>query len=436
MKIFKKRTLMNILPVLAILFMIGCEDLIFPDPNNPTDETATLQSLVTGAEAGLRVDIGVYLRDLLVVGREAYYLEPADPRYTGELLRGPADPGGFLTMRPWTANYKVIKNCENMQAHSDADAGSNGFAKTIHAYCLMRILSLTDINGARLNYDGDISAAVATKAEVLAEIESLLDDGYSDLISAVDCDDDENGVQFCFTLSDGFSGFDTATNFGKFNRALRARVAVNQDDWDVALTALDNSFMDESGDLDDGVFHVFSSASNDQVNEMYEAADADYVKLMVHPSYAVDVEAGDTRYDDKITVRDATATITYDGLTSNLAPSIWSSTYDPIPIIRNEELILLKAEANIGNGGDGLTEINIVRAANGLADVGSGGLDQLLYEKRYSLLFEGQRLVDMRHYDKLDELPLDRTGLTDENGNPIPDDVIITFPIPETETPG
>ena len=31
---------------------------------------------------------------------------------------------------------------------------------------------MTDENGARLNYDGDINVAVASKAEVLAEIET------------------------------------------------------------------------------------------------------------------------------------------------------------------------------------------------------------------------------------------------------------------------
>ena len=58
---------MKILPILAVLVWVGCEDLDFPDPNNPTDETATIQSLVTGAEAVMRQDLGVYLRDLLVV---------------------------------------------------------------------------------------------------------------------------------------------------------------------------------------------------------------------------------------------------------------------------------------------------------------------------------------------------------------------------------
>jgi hypothetical protein len=111
MSITRKNKTLKILPIITVLFWVGCEELDITDPNNPSAETSTVQSLVTGAEAYLRVDIGVYLRDLLVVGREAYYFENADPRYTGELMRGPIDPGGFLCNRPWAANYKVIQNC-------------------------------------------------------------------------------------------------------------------------------------------------------------------------------------------------------------------------------------------------------------------------------------------------------------------------------------
>ena len=92
------KQLIKLFPILSFLIWTGCEDLDFPDPNNPTSETATIQSLVTGAEAQMRSGYGVWIRDLLVVGREAYYFEPADPRYTGELLHGPVDPEVFYVI--------------------------------------------------------------------------------------------------------------------------------------------------------------------------------------------------------------------------------------------------------------------------------------------------------------------------------------------------
>ena len=282
-----KNKLINYLPLFLVVIWSGCEDLDFPDPNNPTAETATIQSLVTGAEAQLRSGFGVYMRDLLVVGREAYYLEPADPRYTGELLRGPVDGGGFLCYTPWSANYKVISNCQTILNSPDADDGAKGFAQTLNAYALMRVLNLTDENGGRINYDGDISAEVATKDEVLAEIERLLNDGLDEL--------EEAGDAFSFTLSSGFSGFDTPATFKHFNRGLMARVSVLQDKWSQAQDALTSvdAWMN-GGDPNAGVYHVFSSGANDGDNQMYEDPNAPTLKLMVHPSFLADADEGDS----------------------------------------------------------------------------------------------------------------------------------------------
>jgi len=424
MKTNRKNTMMKILPMLAVLVWVGCEDLDFPDPNNPTDETATIQSLVTGAEAVMRQDLGVYLRDLLVVGREAYYLEPADPRYTGELLTGPIDPGGFLCYRPWQTAYKAIANCGTIMGSATADEGAKGVAQTLHAYSLMRLVYLWDESGARLNYDGDITAAVSTKAQVLAEIESLLDASYSNLNSA--------GSAFSFSLSSGFTGFNTPATFAKFNRGLRARVAVHQNDWSAAQTALDNcSAWATSSNPDEGVYHAFSSGANDQGNEMYEDPTATTIKLMVHPSFYTDADLGDTRVSNNVVVR--SDTIIYDELESYLAPNLYSSSYDPVPIMRSVELQLLQAEVHIGNGDYSSAEsiMNTIRAAAGVTDYSgtdaSNAVDRVLHEKRYSLFLEGHRLVDMRHYGKTGELPIDRPGRGDS---------IVTFPIPETETPG
>ena len=425
MNILKKK-IVKLLPVLSFLIWTGCEDLDFPDPNNPTSETATIQSLVTGAEAQMRSGYGVWIRDLLVVGREAYYFEPADPRYTGELLHGPVDPGGFLCYTPWAANYKVIANCQTILNSSEADAGAKGFAQTVNAYCLMRVLAMTDENGARLNYDGNINQEVATKEEVLTEIESLLNAGLTNLEQA--------GDNFSFTLSSGFSGFNTPETFAHFNRGLMARVSVLQDKWSQAQEALTSvdAWMN-GGDHDAGVYHVFSSAANDADNQMFEDPNAATLKLMVHPSFLTDADPGDLRVSSNVVER--AETVTYDGLTTNLAPTLYNSIYDPVPMMRAVELQLLQAEVHIGNGDYASAEalLNSLRASAGVAEYSgtdaSNAVDRVLHEKRYSLFLEGHRLVDMRHYNKTEQLPLDRTD-TDAP------DKIVTFPIPETETPG
>ena len=421
-----KHIIIKSLPVVLILFWAGCEDLDFPDPNNPTDETSTIQSLVTGAEAQMRSGFGIWMRDLLVVGREAYYFEPADPRYTGELLHGPVDPGGFLCYTPWAANYKVIANCQTILESAEADAGAKGFAQTVNAYCLMRVLALTDENGARLNYDGDINVDVATKAEVLDEIVNLLDAAKTNLESA--------GDAFSFTLSSGFDSFNTPETFVHFNRGLKARVSVLRNDWSAAQTALTSVEAWMNGaDSDAGVYHVFSTGANDVDNQMFEDPNAATLKLMVHPSFLTDAEDGDNRVSNNVLER--SETVTYDGLSTNLAPTLYGSSYDPVPMMRAVELQLLQAEVHIGNVDYSSAEsiMNAIRTSAGIAEYtgtdASNAVDRVLHEKRYSLFLEGHRIVDMRHYDKTSELPLDRTDSD-------PSDTVVTFPIPETEIPG
>ncbi|NIM60897.1 MAG: RagB/SusD family nutrient uptake outer membrane protein, partial [Acidobacteria bacterium] len=84
----------------------------------------------------------------------------------------------------------------------------------------------------------------------------------------------------------------------------------------------------------------------------------------------------------------------------------------PIPIIRNEELILLRAEINIGMNliSDAADDINFIRVNSGGLDPrtnldATNILDELLKQRRYSLLFEGgHRWIDMRRYGRLDDL--------------------------------
>ena len=409
--------LKNILPLLLVTLWFGCEDLEFPDPNAPSTDVATVQTLVTGAEAGMRSSYALYLREVGSVGRESYYLEPADPRYTGELLRGPLDPGGFLVYSPWAARYSVIANCRILITQFADDAGASGFAKTIEAYQLSLVLSMQNENGCKIAPYNGLESDFVSKAAGWTEVAALLDAAYSELNSA--------GSSFSFTLSSGFSGFDTPATFAQFNRALRARVAVYMDDWSVALTALDNSFMDPAGDMSHGVHHVYSSGQGDQSNGMYADPTGSFIRLMAHPSFETDAEAGDPRFSSKVV--ECATEITYDGLTSDLAPTMWTGDYDPVSIIRKEELVLLKAEATIGGGtGDGLTEINLVRAEHGLDPRTESSLAVLLHEKRYSLFLEGHRWIDMRHYDLTGDLPLDRDG----------DVVFDSYPKPETEVPG
>ncbi|MCH8288702.1 MAG: RagB/SusD family nutrient uptake outer membrane protein [Candidatus Marinimicrobia bacterium] len=422
-----------ILIILTAIAFIGCGELGFDNPNAPTIEIAEdipLQNFVTGAEAGMRVELWIYLRDVSIIGREAYYFEPADPRYTGELMNNRLDPGGFLVTRPWISRYNVISNTETLLKIkapqligadlADEKAGLEGFAKTIQAYQLLLTLNLHNENGIQLDFSGELTP-INSKSESFTAITNLLDEADTDL--------GNGGDAFIFELSSGFEGFDAPATFAQFNRALRARVAVYMGEYATALTALENSFIDETGDLNLGVYHVYGSGLGDLSNNMFESPTADVIKLMGHPTFETDAESGDSRFAAKVIKRPTSAT--FDNLSTDLGITVFSSSIDPVSIIRNEELILLRAEANIGLGNYPAAEldINVIRAAAGLADSptldATNALDILLHEKRYSLFLEGHRWIDMRRYGKTADLPIDRAG----------DEMVINFPIPETEIP-
>jgi hypothetical protein len=107
---------------------------------------------------------------------------------------------------------------------------------------------------------------------------------------------------------------------------------------------------------------------------------------------------------------------TLQGITSDLGFTIYDSLSAPIPIIRNEELILLRAEANIGLGdlSAAIADLDLIRTTSGGLPPYAGPitaealLDELLYNRRYSLLWEGgHRWIDLRRYGRLSTLPLD-----------------------------
>ena len=55
-----------------------------------------------------------------------------------------------------------------------------------------------------------------------------------------------------------------------------------------------------------------------------------------------------------------------------------------------------------------------------LASLGATPLNALIYEKRFSTLYEGLRWVDMRRWGRLGDLPLDKAGQFVAKVMPIP----------------
>jgi hypothetical protein len=389
-----------------------------------------LDGLVTGSLSGMRNNEGAYLDVTGVMGREMYRFSNADPRFVTELLGSgntTLNNTGFYIANPWASRYRTVKNCNvlieaatnSTLISPEQKKGYTGFAKTLKAYELLLNLNLTYNNGIRIDVaDPDNLGPILNNYEgPITAIAALLDEAKTDL----------TGATVSFPLTTGFTGFQDAAGLAKLNRALAARVDVYRKQWATALTDLNLSFFNLAGDFSTGVSEVFSTNSGDQLNSAFFDQNANGEVRLAHPSYVADLEANDDRIG-KATLRTTSASNA--GLTSNRDVWVYTSSTAPIPIIRNEELILIYAEANIQT--DQLTigkdALDIIRNGHGLPDY-SGAvtkaalIDEMLKQRRYSLFFEGHRWIDMRRYDRLTALPIDRTG----------DDVWSAMPIPLTE---
>ncbi len=420
--------------LLAALLLPAC-DFDVPDLNRPALESiethptpsaveAVAAGLLIGARKGATERVG-YVVEWGILGREALVLTNSDPRFVSELLQSSLDPGSNnFGGNFWVIPYANIRGA-NLLLHAldnpalvgltpEQKESLRGFAKTFKALDYLQVVDAHDLNGAALNVDQPIGSAtplVTNADQIYSFIEGLLDEAKTHLIGG--------GAAFPFPLGSGFAGFDTPVKFLSVNRALRARVAVYHRKYGDALTALTASFLDTAQPLTLGAYHAFGAGSGDLPNDLNTP------DILAHPSVVTDAEPGDQRIFGPpcaqlaplcAKVKKLAAPVSLSSHSSGYVFTLYPASNSPIPIIRNEELILLRAEANIGlqlasAGGDrdqAIKDINFIREHSGGLDKRddltlTNILDELLKQRRYSLLFEGgHRWIDLRRYGKLD----------------------------------
>jgi len=275
----------------------------------------------------------------------------------------------------------------------------------------------------------------------------LLTDAYAKLQA-------NPAASFPFALPPGYSGFDTPPTFGKFVQALiakanvlRATAGCGAACYTKAITALTNSFIDTSSPatLQNGVYFDFSNAPSDQVNDLSEPLNgvryfAD--SLILYQRVQYNGLTPDMRLTSKTaaSTSDAPQSIAGVDITGTLKFTRYFTDGQPdpshpIPIIKNEELILLRAEAEWFTAQKALavTDLNYVRTNSGgllpVAGLSAASTDAafvgaLLYEREFSLLWEqGTTWIDARRFNLLSTIPL---GVT--NGS-----VPAVMPIPSAE---
>ena len=427
--------------------LAACRDLTVQDQNSgslldlqnhPTP--VSLETATQGLMYGTRFDMPLQVILVGAQGREGYSLDPSDPGWRNVLVifdNTSFYAGSFFNWRDIYRNVRtelvVLKAADAVTGLSDAQkAGIKGFTRTFEALDLLNVIVTRDVNGAIIDpnpdYTGLPGDVVAVDA-VYARINQLLDQGLTDLQTA--------GSTFAIALTPGFSAFSTPAGFIKFNRALRARAAIYEKDYAAAVTALAASFVDTTKSLSLGAFHSFSTNSGDALPNPLLFDPIGRV-LVAHPTFATDAQmqvdgvTPDARFVAK-TIKLPTLR-SFNGLTSQYAFNVYPTNVSPVPIIRNEDLILLRSEAEwfTGNKAGALADLEFIRRVSGnlpksALTPGSSDVayvDELLYNRRYSLIWEGgHRWIDMRRFGRLSQLPIDRTT----------DHVFSAWPLPSDE---
>ncbi|HET9623164.1 MAG TPA: RagB/SusD family nutrient uptake outer membrane protein [Kofleriaceae bacterium] len=410
------------------------------NPNANVDNTAATGMLITSrldiaGEAGFIDLVGI-------LGREAYNFDAADGRYVTEIIEGTLNKSDAYGGAFWLNEYRTVQLGNIILAGLDQvndfstdptetandKAAMKGFVETIQALGFLLLVNTHYDTGAPVEIPTDPNklAPFVSKDQVFAKIAQLLDDANTLLAPLAAMPDP---WPFTFPLSPGYDGFDDTAGFQKFNRALRARVAVYTKDYPTAVSLLSgtDTFIEDSATADfaNGVYHSYSLTANDATNGLVNK------NIWAHPSLRADAQKKangdlDDRFTKKVVARAA------GGSSNGLSSSDQFTIYGPtsfVSIIRNEDLILLKAEAlaETGDLAAATTTLNHVR-------VGSGGLEPiaqpatldafitaLLYEREYSMMMEGHRWIDLRRLTG--KLPLDR-----------PTDMAnLRFPVPQVE---
>jgi hypothetical protein len=442
---------------LAGALLIGaCGDFNVTNPNQPTlddlvsNPTRTkLSTAATGLFIGSRVDVTAVIWRLGSMGREGINLSGNNQPDYQEPYFGPLQGTGFGGTI-WTNLYREIRNANTYITAVPRSAqvpgaeglsgeeisASLGFAKTLKALAFLYVVASHGSLGAPVDVDHPITdppAPFVSEDSVYGYILGLLNGAQADLAAG--------GAAFPFPTPSGYAGFNTPASFVAFNRALAAKAylyratALNSSCgptacYTAALTAIAAAgpafAVGDAAQFGKGVYYDFSAAAGDLQNELSDALDApNFFALPLLVDLAqkqTDGTTPDQRVVDKTAAQTAGTPQQVGGIGilgtlkfTNYLSGGEPNPAAPIPAIRNEELVLLRAEANIGLNdlASALTDINFVRTnAGNLAALGSLGtkdqaIAELLYNRKYSLLWEqGATWVDARRYGLLNTIPI------------------------------
>jgi hypothetical protein len=426
---------------------------------DPTTQSAIQQQVMgiistTRGSTETGTDLLYYIQAMSSFGRDVGVFTNTDSRFITEWLGNgiPIYNSDFYGGVVWDNEFRVAKAANLIltnlpgvsPAYSAKDASLiEGVVQTWKAYNFMLLAETRDTNGVPV---AGITEPVGQVAPILcnklvwASIVSLLDSGEA----ALDQGKPASGTgPLPVSLPPGFNSASlagpstTPGTFAGFNRALRAKAGLEYayaiarsaagsaptpttagSPDAAALMSADGaakaSFIYNGGTVEYvqltptnytdplGVYHSFSGASGDQPNPAFGGLTYIFVLNAADSEIINDPRAGKI-----ITNSSAPGQSSYNSIVSNqLTIGTYLTASSPIPIVRNEDVVLLEAaiQLGLGNGAQAVALINAVRSAAGAPAVAPSGYvairNQLLTEFRASNLYESgeYRTIMIRNY--------------------------------------
>jgi len=432
----------------------ACSDSVVPYFQAPTsipNSPAGIQNGVVGLFSGSRNDVSNYVFWNGAFGRDlGYFVTSAPPVLTVPGGLTPVAPGNFNFVDGWTNEYAMIRqanaiftNVAKVSSYSAAQiAAVQGMVQTIKAYDYMLLAETRDTIGIPLYaVSGNPSDPPYCNKDVWQYIVAVLDSGFAELNAA-------GNIPLPVKLPVGYTAVSAVAapstqlgSFASFNRALAGKAglqyayaiarnsagthptpttagapdvaALTRADSAITASALyDTTFIAPPAAgpfaIDaHGVYHNFSGSSGDIQNGIFIA----YYNYDTFFDFQYDVDTlNDKRWLNKFVADPFPVQVAqYAGVSSAKNYLPYSQVNAPIPIVRVEELELVRAQIQLGLGNfaNAITMINHVHQKAGgfasplnIAANYPAVRDTLLKEQRISTVFEGSgdRMIALRMY--------------------------------------
>src|SRR5919199_6236106 len=147
-------TKLSRLALVSAVMTIGACSFDIDNPNSPdiigpNPTRSEVAATANGILIATRADVGDWALDAGIFGREAYRFDGSDPRFTGELMQGPLDPGSrAFGGDHWAEPYAAIRSANDLLSvigtatalTAEQQNAVSGFAHTLQAYNFMIVL--------------------------------------------------------------------------------------------------------------------------------------------------------------------------------------------------------------------------------------------------------------------------------------------------------